>query len=304
MTQRLDDLALFLRVLDLGSISAAARERGMSIAVASLRLKRLERELGVQLLHRTTRRLWPTAEGRTLAERGRPLIEDLGALTSGIRAGAGEVSGTLRITAPASFGRQYLSPLLPGFLERHPRLRLSAHLSDDIIELAGRGIDVALRIGALDGSSLIARKLADDPRVLVASPEYLTRRGVPKRPSDLKQHDCLRLLGSRGPIAVWSLRDARGRVSAVRIEGRYESSLGEALRDAAVAGLGIAAHSLWLVGADLREGRLQRVLPGHTLPESSIYAVMPARRLVPARVRVFVDYLAEQLSSFGQPRGT
>ncbi|MET0282930.1 MAG: LysR family transcriptional regulator [Polyangiales bacterium] len=289
--ERLDDLALFLRVLDLGSISAAAHSLELSVAVASQRLKRLERGMGVQLLHRTTRRLWATSEGAALAERGRPLIEDLEALTSGMR--SGEITGTLRIGAPASFGRLHLSPLLPRFLERHPRLRLSAHLSDELIDLGSRGLDVALRIGALDASSLVARKIADDPRILVASPDYLARRGTPKKPADLAQHDWLRLLGQRPTLR---LRDARGREETVRVEGRYESSLGEALCDAAVAGLGIARHSTWLVRRELAAGRLVRVLPSYTtLPESGIYAVMPARRLLPPRVRAFVDFLCEQL---------
>jgi DNA-binding transcriptional LysR family regulator len=289
--ERLDDLALFLRVLDLGSISGAARSLGLSVAVASQRLKRLERSLGMQLVHRTTRRLWATSEGAALAERGRPMIEDLEALTSSM--GGGEVSGSLRITAPASFGRQHLSPLLPRLLARHPRLRLSAHLSDELVDLGARGIDLALRIGPLASSSLVARKIADDPRVLVASPDYLARRGTPKKPADLANHDWVRLIGERPTLRLCS---ARGREHTVRVDGRFESSLGEALRDAAVAGLGIARHSTWMVRSELERGELVRVLPTHTtLPESGIYAVMPARRLLPARVRAFVDFLCAEL---------
>jgi DNA-binding transcriptional LysR family regulator len=297
MSDRLADLGLFLRVFDLGSISAAARSLGISTAAASQRVQRLERALGVQLLHRTTRRLAATREGAELAARGRPLIDDLDALTAGLRGDAGEVSGVLRLTAPASFGRLYLSPVLPEFLARHPRLSIQAHLSDDVVDVVGRGLDIALRIGALDPSSLVARRLADDRRVLVASPSYLSRRGVPRTPSELARHDCLILNGSAGAHDLWRLRDSRGRELAVRVTGRFESSLGEVLRDAAVAGLGVALHSEWLVCDDVRAGRLVRVLPGHTPPSSGIYAVTPPRRLMPERVRAFIAFLVEQFGA-------
>jgi len=303
MSDRLADLGLFLRVLDLGSISAAARNLGISTAVASQRVQRLERSLGVQLLHRTTRRLSATREGAELAARGRPLIEDLDALTAGLRGDAGDVSGVLRLTAPASFGRLYLSPVLPGFLARHPRLALQAHLSDDFIDIIGRGLDVALRIGALEPSSLVARRLADDRRVIVAAPSYLARRGTPRIPGDLARHDCLILAGSSGAHDLWRLRDPRGGELTVRVTGRFESSLGEVVRDAAIAGLGIAVHSEWLVCDDIRAGRLVRVLPRYAPPPSAIYAVTPPRRLMPERVRAFIAFLVEQFGT-SPPWGT
>lgn len=294
MTDRLADLDLFLRTLELGTISGAARSLGVSTAVASQRLQRLERVLGVQLLHRTTRRLAATREGEELATRGRPLIEDLEALTGSLRGEAGEVSGVLRITAPASVARQYLSPVLPIFLERHPRLRLHAQFTDDNLDLVAAGLDLALRIGVLEASSMIARKLADDHRVLVAAPAYLARRGAPKLPADLARHDCLVLIRSTGPVDHWRLRDGKGRETTVRVVGRFESSLGETLRDAVVAGLGIALHSECMVVDDLRAGRLVRVLPAYTPPSAGVYAVTPSRRIVPARVQAFVDFLVEQ----------
>ncbi|MFA4303369.1 LysR family transcriptional regulator, partial [Xanthomonas perforans] len=156
---RLGDIALFLRVLDLGSITAGARSLDLSVAVASQRLKRLERELGVRLLHRTTRRLHPTAEGQRLAERGRVLVEDLDALAEDLRESAHDVGGVLRMTMSASFGRQYVSPLLPEFQARHPRLRISAHLSDDLVDLVKQGFDLAIRIRPLEDSGPPARSL-------------------------------------------------------------------------------------------------------------------------------------------------
>lgn len=291
---RLDDLSLFLRVLDLGSITAAAHSLGVSVAVASQRIKRLERELGVRLLHRTTRRLHPTPEGALLAEQGRALVEDLESLGAGLRDAATAVAGTLRVTLSASFGRQYLSPLLPKFLARHPRLRLSVHLSDQVVDLVSEGFDLAIRIGVLEDSRLVARRIAVNQRLLCASPEYLARRGRPRDPQALAGHDCLLLFGSSGRQDVWRLGTPAGEEIAVRVHGRFESNLGELLRDAALAGEGIAMHSLWHVVDDLRSGRLEVVLPDHPIAATAISAVMPQRRLVPPRVRAFVDFLVAE----------
>jgi DNA-binding transcriptional LysR family regulator len=291
----LDDLSLFLRVLDQGSISAAARSLDLSVAVASQRLQRLERRLGVRLLQRTTRRLHPTPEGRLLAEHGRVLVEDLDALTTGLREGATGVSGTLRVTMSAGFGREYVSPLLPEFLARYPKLRLYAHLSDELVDVVGAGFDLAIRIGKLDDSSLVARPLASNRRLLCAAPAYLDRHGRPRTPADLARHECLLLTGRNGVQDVWRLIDRRGRERATRVQGRFETTLGELIRDAVLAGQGIALHSLWHVHKELADGRLEVVLPRYTLPESSIWAVMPQRRLVPPRVRAFTDFLIEKL---------
>jgi DNA-binding transcriptional LysR family regulator len=292
---RIGDLNLFLRVLDLGSISAAARSLDVSVAVASQRLKRLERSLGVRLLHRTTRQLRPTPEGIALAEQGRPLVEDLEVLTGSLRKDAKEVAGTLRVTIPASFGRQYVSPLLPEFLSRHPRLRLHIDLADQLRDLVSEGFDLAIRIGALKNSELVATRLASNSRVLCASPDYLRRHGAPKKPDDLARHDCLLMAVSRDASDVWHLHRPGGQEVAVRVHGRLQSNLGEVIRDAALGGLGIALHSTWHVCEDLRAGRLKQVLPDYRLPDSGIYAVMPQRRLVLPRVRVFVDFLTQQL---------
>jgi molybdate transport repressor ModE-like protein len=297
MLKHLDDLTLLLRVADLGSISAAARSLDLSVAVASQRLQRLEKSLGVRLLHRTTRRLRLTQEGTALVEGGRPLIQDLEALAGGLQAAAGEVSGTLSVSVPASFGRQYISPLLPEFLGRHPQLKLSIDLSDQMRDLVREGFDLAIRVGELHDSTLVARRIARSQRVLCASPAYLKRRGVPRVPEDLTAHDCLPL-SRDGSGTLWRLRDSAGKEVAVRVRGPLESNLGEVLRDAAVAGLGIALQSTWHVCEDLRAGRLQLVLPRHSLPESGIYAVMPQRRLVLPRARAFADFLAER---FGDP---
>ncbi|KQW51932.1 MULTISPECIES: LysR family transcriptional regulator [unclassified Roseateles] len=295
MSSRVDDLNLFLRVFDAGSISAAARSLDLSVAVASQRLRSLEISLGVRLFHRTTRSLTSTDEGLALAAQGRPLVDDLQALMAGLRQAGTGVSGTLRMTTSATFARQYVSPLLPEFMRQHPQLRLSLDVSDQVHDLVTAGFDLALRIGALEDSSLVARQLAVNRRVLCASPDYLRRRGPPARPEELAQHDCLILVGSQGRADVWRMKDKRGREVAVRVDGALESSQGEVLRDAAVAGMGIAMHSTWHVADDLRAGRLAVVLPDCKLPETGIHAVMPQRRLVPARVTAFVDFMAEKI---------
>ncbi|NZA27630.1 LysR family transcriptional regulator [Luteimonas sp. SJ-92] len=293
---RIDDISLFLRVLDLGSISAAARHLNLSPAQASQRLQRLEKALGVRLLHRSTRRLHATPEGAVLAEQGRTLVEDLETLTLGLRQAGTEVAGNLRVTTSASFGRLYVSPLLPEFLERHPAVRLSIDLDDRAQDLVTAGYDVAIRIGALDDSSLVARRLAANRRVLCASPDYLRRRGAPGVPGDLTRHDCVLLVGSRGRQDLWNLAEGGGGRTTVRVRGRLESNYGEVVRDAAVAGLGIAMQSLWHVCDDLRAGRLRIVLPEHPVAETGIHALMPQRRLVPPRVRAFVEFLADRFA--------
>ncbi|WP_067649269.1 LysR family transcriptional regulator [Dokdonella koreensis] len=291
---RVGDIALFLRVLDSGSISAAARSLDLSPAVASQRLKRLERDFGVRLLHRTTRRLHATPEGAVLAAQGRALVEDLESLASGLRQSGAAVAGTLRVTLSASFGRQYVSPLLPRFLARHPRLRLSVHLSDQVVDLVSEGFDLAIRIGALEDSRLVARRIAANRRVLCAAPAYLARRGRPRTPQALGEHECLLLFGSGGRQDSWRFGTPEGGETVVRVQGRFESNFGELLRDAAVAGEGIAVHSLWHVADDLRAGRLEVVLPDYPIAATAISAVMPQRRLVPPRVRAFVDFLSAE----------
>lgn len=289
---RIGDISLFLRVLDLGSITAAARALDLSVAVASQRLKRLERDLGVRLLHRTTRQLSATPEGAALAEQGRVLVEEMEALTTGLRQAGTGVAGTLRVTTAPMFGRLYVSPLLPEFMALHPNVKLSFDLSDETLDLVKAGFDLAIRIGELDDSSLVARKLAINRRVLCAAPKYLREHGTPKTPADLGQHQCLILVGRHARRDVWRLTDRKTGAVDVRINGRIESNQGELLRDAAVAGLGISMHSTWHVCTDLRAGRLQVVLPNYPIADTGIYAVTPQRRLSPPRVRAFIDFLA------------
>ncbi|MBN1240765.1 MAG: LysR family transcriptional regulator [Gammaproteobacteria bacterium] len=291
---RLDELNLFVRVAELGSITAAARSLDVSVSVASQRLKQLERRLGVRLLHRTTRQLKLTAEGAALLEQGRPLLEDLDALTSGLERAGREITGTLRITMPAAFGRLHVSPLLPRFLARHPALGVHIAVADHMLDLAREGLDLAIRIGTLEDSALVSRKLAPNRRVLCAAPRYLRRHGTPRTPEALARHRCLVMVGRAGPMDDWVLRGPDEREHGVRVAGPLESNSGEVIRDAALAGQGIALLSTWHVCDDLRAGRLRTVLPDYRLPDGGIHAVMPQRRLVPPRVRALTDYLAKE----------
>lgn len=291
--ERLDDLDLFLHVFDHGSISAAARGLGLSVAVASQRLQRLERELGVRLFHRTTRRLHPTPEGLALAQRGRPLLDELASLGAELRGTAADVAGTLRVSLSATFGTMWVSPLLPEFMARHPRLGLSLHLSDHYVDLVGEGFDLAIRMGALEDSSLVARRIASNRHVVCASPDYLRRRGEPRTPDELAAHECLILSVRRGRRDVWRFTGPHGEDVAVRVKGRFESNLGDFILDACRAGEGIGTFSYWHVAADLRAGRLRQVLSDHRLPATYINAVSPHRHLMLPKVRAFVDFLTE-----------
>ncbi|MEO8673662.1 MAG: LysR family transcriptional regulator [Tahibacter sp.] len=295
--QHLNDLTLFVRIAERGTISAAARDLDLSPALASQRIQRLERNLGVRLFQRTTRRLSLTAEGLALLERAQSLLDEFAALAQRLRRGREDIAGTLRISMSSSFGRRFVSPLLPRFLARHPEVSLHAHLSDQVIDLVAQGIDLAIRIGDLPDSSLVARPLAVNRRVMCASPGYLRRAGVPRLPADLKRHNCLLMIGQNGRQDRWSMQGPRGPVS-VLVSGNFESNLGEVLRDAAVAGAGICVHSTWHIADDLRSGNLVPVLPRFPLPVNGIYAVLPQRRFIPARCEAFIAFLRE---AFGDP---
>ncbi|WP_432453228.1 MULTISPECIES: LysR family transcriptional regulator [unclassified Agarivorans] len=293
----LADISLFLRVLDLKSISAAARSLDISPALASKRLQVLEQQLGVRLLHRTTRTVSATVEGRELALRGRHLVEELATLTSDLKKVSQEVSGTLRITAGVSFGRLFISPLLPQFLKQHPALKVQLNLSDERVNLVDSGFDLAIRISsALEDSSLLAKKLNTNKRILCASADYLANFGQPNSPADLAQHNCLILSGEYGREHIWQLMNKQGLEEKIKVQGTLESNLGEALYQAALSGLGISLHSDWHIKNDLEAGRLCHVLPDY-YKQTSIYAVMPQRQFVPLRVRAFIQFIEQQLAA-------
>lgn len=294
--ERISDISLFLRVVDLGSISAAARSENLSLAVASKRIQRLEESLGARLLNRTTRRLYPTPEGELLASQGRPLIEALNALGECLHTSRSEVTGTIRVTMSASFGRLFISPLLAEFQSLHPDVNFVAHLSDEVVDLVKGGYDLAIRIGNLKDSSLVARRIAPNRRVLVASPSYLARRGVPQHPADLATHDGLLMTDVDGKRDIWKLITPEEGIFRVKINSKIESNFGELLRDAAVYDRGISLQSVWHVADDLNAGRLQVILPDYPLQESHIHAVTPTRLMQTPRIKAFIDFLQEKFA--------
>ncbi|MFN6955034.1 MAG: LysR family transcriptional regulator [Acetobacteraceae bacterium] len=295
----LPDLRLFARAAQLGSLSAAARALGLTPAAASRRLRDLEGRIGTRLMARTTRRLRLTPEGEVFlpgAERVLAAAAEAEASLGGAPDRA--LSGTLRLTAPATFGRKLLAPILAGFLMDHPALRLDLLLTDAVLDLVEAGCDAAVRIAPLSGQSLLARRLAEAQRVLCAAPAYLARRGMPQDADDLARHDGLLLHAVDG----WNLLLPPGvgaGVRRVRPMARMASNNNEALREACLAGLGIGLHSTWDVGEHLRRGELV-ALPDHLgrpVP-LGIWLVLPGvpAASVPARVRAFADALARSLT--------
>lgn len=285
-------LETFARIVSAGSLSAAARELDLSLSVVSKRLAHLESRLGVRLLHRTTRQQTLTDDGaqfhaqvlRILAE-----IERAETLMSDRR---GTVNGMLRVTAPGELGRVRIVPLVAAFQRQHPALTVQLMLTDTIVDLLAQDIDVAVRIGSLADSTMIARELAPNHRVLCAAPSYVATHGLPAHPADLRAHRCI-VLGDQ-PRTEWRFDGAHGSV-AVDVTAALLTNDGGAARSFALEGAGIALKSIWDVDADLDAGRLVRVLPAFAAPAAPLHAVYPGGRHVPLRVRAFVEFLREQL---------
>ena len=295
MADTLHEMAVFSRVIGAGSLSAAARELSVSTAVVSRRLAALEARLGVRLINRTTRSLHLTDEGASYLEACNRVLSEIEEADAAVAAGRGEPRGTLRVALPASFGNQHVAPLIPGFAERYPKVQLALSLSDRYVNVIEEGFDLAVRIAELEDSSLAARKLAPNRRVVCASPEYLRRHGTPRTPEELARHNCLTTKPEL--TMVWDYRAPDGSEGSVRVSGRYSCDNWEVIRDWALAGLGIALKSTWDVRRHLEDGSLVPLLPGYVFASDvAIWAVYPHRRHLPAKTRVFIDFLAE---SFG-----
>ena len=294
MADSIQEMAVFARVVGAGSLSAAARELGLSPALVSRRLAALESRLGVRRINRTTRSLHLTDDGATYYEACARVLADIEEADATVSAGRVEPRGTLRVALPASFGLQHIAPLIPRFAERYPQVQLALSLSDRTVNLIEEGFDLAVRIAHLEDSSLTARKLAPNRRVVCASPAYLARHGTPRTPDELARHNCL----TTTDFAMnWDYKGPDGKPGSVRVTGRYACDSWEVLREWARAGLGIALKSTWDVHRLLAEGSLVEVCPGYTFhSDVAIYAVYPSRRFLPAKTRVFIEFLAE---SFG-----
>jgi DNA-binding transcriptional LysR family regulator len=288
MSLDLTDVALFVRVCATRNLSAAGREFGLSPAASSARMAQLERQLGARLLHRTTRQIALTQDGEAFLERAVPLLDAAEQAASSVGGASTGPHGLLRVAASVSFGRLHLMPALAEFLAQYPGIRLDLRLSDRIIDLAANGIDVAVRIGPLRDSALVARTLAPSRLWLCASPAYLAEHGTPQAPEDLADHQCLVLEGTN----PWRFKRDREVVS-VRVSGRMQSDNGEAMRDASVAGLGIALQSTWAMYEQLRSGALVRVLPDYPVAlDAVVSAQYLHRNFLPPKTVAFIDFFA------------
>lgn len=291
---RLREMEIFAAVATGGSLSAAARRLNLSIAVVSKQLAALEKRLGSRLVTRTTRKLALTEDGQAFFERCRSILDDIADAEQAVAGADGRLTGTIRITAPVAFGRSRIAPLIADFAARQPQLNFHLQLSDTIVDLLEENIDLAIRMGDLGDSSLRARRLVANQRLICGTPAYLKQRGIPQTLSDLQQHDCIVICGAGGSGQVW--RFTGGEDSAIRISGRLSASNGEVAYAWMLAGLGLGQKSVWDVAEDLRDGRLIAVLPQHRR-EEAVHAVFPPGRQVPHRVLCFVDFIARELQA-------
>lgn len=285
---RFGDLDVFAHVVTAKSMSAAGRQLNLSPAVISKRIRRLEERLGVRLLQRTTRQLSLTGAGQGFYERVVSILSSIEDAEAWVASGAGQARGTLRVSAPTSFGRLHIAPHLKAFLDANPLVTVDLVLSDEFVDIVGGGFDLAVRIADLQDSSLVAKRLAPNHRVLCATPGYLAKAGVPETIEALQQHtliahntDHWRLDGPGGPVSV-------------KVTGPLRTNSSEVVREALLAGVGIALRSTWDVGPELKSGALRQVLPAFSVGKRvAVHAVYPSRRHMEQKVRAFVDYLGE-----------
>jgi DNA-binding transcriptional LysR family regulator len=287
----LNDIAIFVAVVDAGSFTLAAERLKVSRPAVSKQVSRLEESLGVRLLHRTTRRLSLTEAGKLFYERASRGLDDLAEARAEVAFLQQKPRGVLRINVPMSFGILHVAPLLPGFLRENPELSVEMDLSDRKLDVIEEGFDVSVRISDLPDSSLVARRLARCRHVIVAAPAYLERHGEPKTPADLQAHNVLGYSLQHSALQ-WHFLAPDGQPEQVTVSGRLQANNSLALRESLLAGMGIARTPTFLVGEDLRKNRLVAVLDDYRSPEVSIYLVYPQRRHLSPKVRAFADFLA------------
>lgn len=292
--QQYDLVALraFVAVVETGGFNRAADQLDASAAAVSRRISALERALGAKLLNRTTRQIDLTDAGRQFYSDVSHILESLEEAEEKIQTGRETIRGRLRIAAPLSFGIARIAPVLPAFMKRHPELTVHLQLEDRFTDLVAEGVDMAVRIGALKDSTLVATRLASIPRVFCASPEYLANHGEPQRPGDLSRHNCLNysLLSTRDN---WSFSMGE-QTRDIEITGTLTANNGDVLKEATLQGLGITMIPTFFVEQELQDGRLRAVLSDYCPAPFGLYAVRPSRHFTPARVRALIEYLKEQ----------
>ncbi|MGD9767774.1 MAG: LysR substrate-binding domain-containing protein [Pseudolabrys sp.] len=293
MLDRVTGMQVFVRVVSLGSFSAAARSLGLSQTMVTKHIAALEERLGVTLLHRTTRRLNLTEAGRRYLQSSERILAEIEEAETLAVADRVEPRGTLRINVPLAFGMREIAPILPRFAARHPKLTVDLGLADRMVDLIEERWDLAIRIGRMADSSLVARKLAPLRLMVCASPAYLQEHGTPKTVDDLRRHSCLGYTLSAATSADRWLFGKDGKMS-VPISGRFRADNGDALRLAALEGLGLIYQPTFLLADDLRAGRLRAVtLDKPSVTFDGVFAVYPAERHPPAKVRACIDFLVE-----------
>lgn len=292
----LSDIAVFVQVVDAGSFTAAADRLELSKSVVSKYVTRLEDRLGARLLNRTTRRLSLTEVGRVFyhrAQRGLHELEEAEAEVSRLQ---GAPRGTLRINCPMSFGILHIAPALPGFLLDYPDLSVDMSLDDRRVDLVEEGFDLAIRIGELPDSSIVARRLAPCRHVVCGAPGYFERHGVPHNPEQLREHNAITFKYQDSP-REWHFVSPKGGVMRVPVSGSIQMNNSLALREALLEGAGLTLTPTFVVGEDIKAGRLQAVMTDYKTLEVSIYAVYPQRRHLSPKVRAFVDFIANRIST-------
>ncbi|TKA90015.1 LysR family transcriptional regulator [Guyparkeria sp. SB14A] len=291
-------LANFISIADAGSISAAADRLGIAKSAVSRRLRELENHLGVELVHRTTRHLALTPSGEDFYHRATRLLADLDQAEEAVTREHGELSGVLRIAAPLSFGLMHLQPAITAFMAAHSGVSFDLNLDDDEVDLVADGYDLGIRLASLPDSTLMARRLAPIRNLAVASPDYLARHGTPRHPADLADHDCL-IYSNVPETQVWGYTNAQGRWQPVHGRRRLRVNNGDFLREAAIRGAGIVIEPTFLLHRAIAEGQLVPILTDVPWPEIGAYAVYPQTRHLSARVRAFIDFLAQRFA--GEP---
>ena len=287
-------ISTFVEVIARGSLSAAARAEGIAPAMIGRRLDALEARLGVKLLQRTTRKLALTDEGAAFLEDCQRILAELEEAEAAVSERSARATGHLVVSAPAGFGRQHVAPLVPSFLAEHREVSVNLNLSDRVVDVIGEGVDIAIRIASLTDSNLVGVKLADNHRVVVATPGYLKRHGTPQTLDELGKHNCL-AISSQGSQRGWTFRD-HGKIVTMKVGGNMVCNDGAVLHDWAMAGRGLAWRSMWEVSSEIEAGLLVPVLGQYAAPGNDIYAVFAQRRHLPLRIRVFVDFLRHAYS--------
>lgn len=290
---RLEEMQAYLGTAEAQSFTGAAQRLGLSKSMVSQRVADLEARLGVRLLNRTTRRLSLTEAGQAFLEGCRSALREVEEAEEAASRHGNELRGTLRIAAPLSFALLHLRPAMLDFMTAHPQLEVYLDMDDRVVDLIQGGYDMALRIGRLADSSLIARRLAPMRNVVCASPAYLVERGRPAHPADLARHECLLYTGTARPD-TWSFQ-IDGQWTAIQVHGRLQANNGDMLLSAAIAGYGIAQLPSFIVGTSLERGELTCLLHDFPIQEGAIHAIYPPARQMSRRVRAFSDFLVERI---------